>query len=312
MDSRATSVFELIACERLKSGLRDAFTYLLDSLYQMTTHSDGEWPRRDEFVLLIDLIVEGAHLKAYNAAYAEKLFGLTRAKGQSDGTDPQAGPSIVMSLAELTLLPYLKRKMSRYFEELNYKQVRTADDLQQIRLYKMMSNVFSLCEFIALIRYAARRSNYHTTMSAVLGIRLMTRPAIDLLQQNTAANMDKQPATIDVMSRTTADALAKVLSIGSYVIQFLDYWNTHSNSAPLFNGNLPIPEAPNRSDLEFADDKSSSVCLICSHVRQNECVLSNTGYVFCYSCIHRYVTRERKCPVTGQPSTVENVVRLHS
>jgi peroxin-12 len=295
---RIPSVFELIACDKLKDSLREAFRYLLEHLSCYDYYKRLPLPPSDEFVFLLDLLIEYNYLKAYKASYAEHLYSLVRCDKKSNGTIQQVLPSLIC----LTVVPYISRKVEKYFEQLNYKESRTADEVRSIRIYRLMHHSSSFLALINLLRYAGGRSKYHNTLNILTGLSLQG-------QAEREVDYDSNSGSI-LTSKTIADFTGRALTVGSYIIQFLDYWNTHSNSKPLFSSSLVVPEPPNRDDLAYTDDKSSSICLICEHVRQNECALSNTGYVFCYSCIYRYVKSRRKCPITGNPATVDNIVKL--
>lgn len=295
---RLPSIFELVACDKLKGGLREAFRYLLENFSCYETYKRLPLPPTDELVLVLDLLIEYNHLRAYNASYAENLYHLVRYDRKTNDIIQQVLPSLIC----LTVIPYISRKVEKYFEELNYKDSRTAADVRHIRIYRLLTHSTSFLNLIGLLRYAGGRSKYHSTLNILTGISLRGR-----LEQE---DNDDGNAGYILTSKTIADFMGKALTVGSYVIQFLDYWNTHSNSTPLFGASLKIPEPPNRDDLAYTDDRSSGICLICEHVRQNECALSNTGYVFCYSCIYRYVKSKHRCPVTGHPATVDNIVKL--
>lgn len=313
-DCRPPSVFELIACDRLKSGLREALRYLLDNLRNVNSFRGLPIPPSDETIFLLDLLIEYNHLRAHNASYAENLYNLIRFIGDAKSNKPTDGninsfKQILPSLLTLTLMPYIGRKVDRYFEELNYKDTRTADELLKIRVYRIFTKSYSFLNLICMVRFAAGKSKYHTLMDALMNVSLMSRTE-NLVDDSTATETQLSYR----ISKTLADVMGRGLTFGSYVIQFLDYWNTHTNSASLFSAALPIPDPP-RMDTDalmpYTDDRSSNLCLICLHLRQNECVLSNTGYVFCYSCLQRYVTTKQRCPVTGNPTNVDNIVRLH-
>lgn len=267
------STLDLIYCDRLKSGLREAMRYLLEQC---------NWSRVDETVLLVDVIIEYNFLKSYKASYAEKLFNLIRK------TD-----NIIPSLVCLTLIPYIKTKVERYIHELNYKDARTADDIRKIEIYKLTSKFFTTVDLLYMLSYSIGKTPYHNLTSKLLKAPLETR------------SIDENQVTNNI-----ADLLGRCLTAASYMIQFLDFWNTRTNSAPLFTVSMPIPDPPVRDNYAYSDERSANTCLICLHVRKNECVLSNTGYVFCYNCIHRYVTSKQKCPITGHPSNVNNIVKL--
>lgn len=295
------SILELIACDSLKDGLREALRYLLDNINNIDAIRALPLPSSDEAILLLDVFIEYNHLRSYKASYAENLYNLFRVSRSTGRKVESAIPSLLC----LTLIPYLRRKLDKYFEELNYKEKRTADDIQKIRLYKILTRSCSFFNLICMVRFCAGKTTYHTLLDGLLNIELVNES-----QDSNSLDLINNQSFVDKASKVIADLLGGGLTIGSYVIQFLDYWNTHSNSAPLFNVSLPVPDPPKKDELAYTDDRSSNICLICLHARQNECALSNTGYVFCYSCLQRYVTAKQRCPVTGHPTTVDNIVRL--
>ena len=295
MEERIPSIFELSSCDKLKQGLREAFRYLLENLRHYGSIDFLPLPPPDETVLILDLIIEYNFLRAYNSSYSENLYNLIR-HSKTDNRLQQVLPSLIC----LTIIPYITRKLDRYFEELNYKETRTADELRRIRIYRILTRSSTFINLICMLRYTAGRSKYHSIDN------LATRTTLKCRTQDEEEIMTVSERT----SKAIADLLGKSLTIGSYIVQFLDYWNTHSNSTPLFSASIEIPEPPNIDDIPYTDERSSSICLICEHVRQNECALSNTGYVFCYSCIYRYVKSKHRCPITGNPATVDNIVKL--
>lgn len=304
------SIFDLLACDNLKSGIREAIRYLLEKLNTNEETRKLIILKPDELVLLIDSIIEYNHLRAYNASYAENLFGLIRFSGKpssSSSSNNQQGilRSVLPSLISLTLVPYLTHKFDRYFQELNLKETRTANELTRLKYYKQLNRIRTIVNMAYIIRHASERSVYHNAMNAILSVQLRTLTLDDLQfrEKHKQTNVDK-------FCKTTADLLGRLLTVGSYMIQFLDFWNTRTNSAPLFGSNLPIPEAPKDINYAHSDERSANICLICLNVRQNECVLSNTGYVFCYKCIHRYVATNGRCPITKHPANVNNIIQL--
>lgn len=300
-DYYSPSIFELVSCDKLKNGLREALRYLLENLSQVDSIRRLPIPPPDESILILDIFIEYNYLRTYNASYAENLFNLVR---QSRATGAKSD-KLLASLFCVALVPYMRRKIDKYFEDLNYKETRSADELRMIRVYKLLSKSCAFVDLICLLRYSAGKSSYHSVLNGILNTCLMGR--VEDIQDDDPSHTR---SLADNVSRHIADVTGRALTIGSYIIQFLDYWNTHTNSAPLLSASLPIPDPPSKEGLAYADEGSSNLCLICLHVRQNECALSNTGYVFCYKCLHRYVTTKRRCPVTGQPTTVDNIVKL--
>lgn len=308
------SIFDLVACDNLKSGLREAFRYLLNHVGVSLRISDIEI-NQDDLVLLIDSLIEFFHLKAYNASYAENLFGLVRSSPNPESTLTKENAklrSVLPSLVCLCFIPYFKHKLDRYFQDMYLKDSRTSNELEWIEYYKTFTKLQTILDLICTVRYASGKSDHHNAINTLLKLSISNQSD---LQAETTRCDDKtynSDATIntDKLCKTMADLLGRCLTVGSYVIQFLDYWNTSTNSASLFDASLPIPDPPKQKDYPHSDERSANICLICLHVRQNECVLSNTGYVFCYKCIHRYVTTNGKCPITGLAANVNNIIQL--
>jgi peroxin-12 len=77
---------------------------------------------------------------------------------------------------------------------------------------------------------------------------------------------------------------------------------------------LPPPELPEK----FKQTKYYKIlserpgcCPLCSRERTNECALGVSGFVFCYSCIFKFVKENKRCPVTGAPCTTKSIIRLY-
>ncbi|VDM72662.1 unnamed protein product [Strongylus vulgaris] len=73
-----------------------------------------------------------------------------------------------------------------------------------------------------------------------------------------------------------------------------------------------VPPAPHKllteSSVLMLD---TNKCPLCMRRRTNDTALSVSGYVFCYSCIYDHVSKFKTCPVTGLPSTVNELIRLY-
>ncbi|OTF76078.1 C3HC4 Zinc finger domain containing protein [Euroglyphus maynei] len=101
----------------------------------------------------------------------------------------------------------------------------------------------------------------------------------------------------------------------AFIIQFLDYWNTRTDLRQLFNQQqLPDLPPPISGDKNLGKNSpiSLNLCPICGHKRTNATALTSSGYVFCYSCIHSYLIKNNRCPITGFPSKLEQLVRIFS
>lgn len=57
--------------------------------------------------------------------------------------------------------------------------------------------------------------------------------------------------------------------------------------------------------------ESTNLCPICLKQKKNECVLTVSGFVFCYPCIFKYVKKHKKCPLTNYQCNIRNIARIY-
>ena len=57
--------------------------------------------------------------------------------------------------------------------------------------------------------------------------------------------------------------------------------------------------------------QDKNLCPLCIKKRTNECVLSVSGFVFCYVCIFKFVREHQRCPLTNYPCTIKNIIRIY-
>ncbi|VDP14843.1 unnamed protein product [Soboliphyme baturini] len=63
-------------------------------------------------------------------------------------------------------------------------------------------------------------------------------------------------------------------------------------------------------ELCYPRDGILRACPLCHKPRRNDTVLVTCGFVFCYSCIHKYLQENGRCPITGIPATNAQLIRL--
>ncbi|CAH9068886.1 unnamed protein product [Cuscuta europaea] len=98
-----------------------------------------------------------------------------------------------------------------------------------------------------------------------------------------------------------------------FFFKMMEWWYQSAEermSAPTIYPPPPPPPAPKvaRDGIPLPPDKS--LCPLCSQKRVNPSVVSVSGFVFCYTCIFKYVSQYKRCPVTLTPATVDHIRRL--
>jgi hypothetical protein len=66
------------------------------------------------------------------------------------------------------------------------------------------------------------------------------------------------------------------------------------------------------SNKTYQQMTQRNLCPICSKKRRNESVLTVSGFVFCYTCIFKFVKEHKRCPITSSPCDVAQIIRIYS
>jgi hypothetical protein len=104
------SVFELLAQERLTDLIRPCLRQVLKFLHEIRPLSNSLrilYKYKDEFILLIESIVQWLYLHFYSALVGEHFYGLKR-------TANNRLRSLILSV----FLPYVKLKLDSLYEEM--------------------------------------------------------------------------------------------------------------------------------------------------------------------------------------------------
>jgi peroxin-12 len=119
--------------------------------------------------------------------------------------------------------------------------------------------------------------------------------------------------TLISLLRSAADYAKWGILAAIFIFKFLEWWYSPSNRAMTQQSKLPVPPPPTyqtaaQDGISLPQDKS--LCPLCLNVRVNSACLSS-GYVFCYTCLHTYVTAHQRCPVSHRPQTLDMIRRIY-
>eukprot|EP00890_Picochlorum_soloecismus_P003021 jgi/Picsp_1/371/NSC_00369-R1_protein len=99
-----------------------------------------------------------------------------------------------------------------------------------------------------------------------------------------------------------SDHTRTALILAVFGFKALEWWYTTAEEALGSNASLPVPPPPPAYSTlhgEYKLPKDTAVCPLCLNRRVNPCLVSSSGYVFCYPCIFKYVEANGACPITG-------------
>jgi hypothetical protein len=96
-------------------------------------------------------------------------------------------------------------------------------------------------------------------------------------------------------------------------IKLLDWWLKAEVGTGGRRSNIPeFPSPPQLapSAAQLIPPEDSRLCPLCRLPRRNPCV-SATGFVFCFACLSGALSRKPVCPISGQPCSPEDTIRLY-
>lgn len=181
------------------------------------------------------------------ASFAENFYGLERVTLSGDQlslTDQ------IKSLLSLTLPSYIFSKIQNYLAK--------KDDGHTVRKlnFSTIRYLYDLLVLINWILYTLGKSSSHNPLLRVLGIRL--QHADD--------------------SSDSGLSLTKVIEMGAFFVQFLEWWFTNQSTQAKSILSLPVPPAPHSKAWEKCPKAKTGECPLCRQPWKNECVLRVSGY----------------------------------
>jgi len=326
------SIFDVLAQESLMSGLRPAARHLSKFLAWSYPNIFGGFARRfEEWYTVADLLLQNYYLKHYSASFSENFYDIKRVLSSNGNNLPQSHRW--RSLIAIVIIPYIRLKLDELYERLKRdgerRQGAPSNPTKWTRLKDAFMAIYPMIcaglEFWTLVLqagYILSKTSVHSPWLMLAGVRLERMTPEDYTLMSGSSNYLPSNASvwlrfITVIRRVTATLfrlLSKLLGIGLLLVQFLDYWQSSEREKKGQSSltSLPIPPAPHTVLTEQSVIRMDPrLCPICRKPRQNDTVISVSGYVYCYVCIAKYLQQHRCCPVTKMPADTEHLIRLY-
>ncbi|RWS14086.1 peroxisome assembly protein 12-like protein [Dinothrombium tinctorium] len=306
------SIFEALTADNLANGLKNAFHYLSKVAVQSNPAKYSFYHIYfDEVYLLFDFVVQFVHLYVYKASFAERIYGLRRIDSKQGGLSLKHS---LVSLFWLVSFPYLRSKLNTIYEQLSrehfegkLKKEKRKHAYLFVQVYPTLNALWELNVLLHQITYTVGRGRNHNPLLTLAGVELIVfSPEISRETIESETLLIKMKRLSLLTAKLIAKSFGYGLSFGAFFLQFLDYWYTRETLSPNFTA-LPLPPPPKK----FTSDLANDTCPICLNKRKNETVLTTSGFVFCYSCIHHYIAEYGKCPVSGYYSTQNHLLKLY-
>ena len=328
------TIFDIVAQENMQSLFRTSFNHLFKWLIH-AEHSPRLSPIRDALYLSLHGLIEMVYLKAYDGLFSEYFYGMKRLNLTSNWKR-------ILSILLSVVLPYLKAKLDEFYEDLE----RTTDISQLNSGSNNNSNVFTKSKLIIKkfllkfypylhliwhltflyfrFKFMINMSDYSSPLLQMLGVRLV----YDSDSNNDSDN--ESPSFLIRLLQSSNKLFPSLI----YFVQFYQWYEeyTENNSYETSDFSLakhlykseeigddgaavviPPPRLPDKllNSKAYTSLAAANLCPICTKKRTNECVLSVSGFVFCYPCIFKFIKEHSRCPLTKFPCTVKNIVRIY-
>lgn len=317
----------------------------------LTRALTGGAPWGEEIFLGIMLLTESLFLKHFDATFSESFFGMTRSgavrrKTLSPAPKLQPGENgeeyalagirfrpltskqRAFALLTVTLIPYLWRRLGKYYSWLidseNEGTVIERRGIEDNRgnwmrwlnwcvekMYPWLHALIELSSAGFIIFYLSDRTPYF---------------APDLYLQSTVirrldqADYHKRQQNADgtsLMRRYQVALMAVIIGL-----RFLEWWNTDGGRGAVsaqLRQQLPMPGPPvpdpSRTERQVPHAlpvPTDGSCPLCQKPVTNLACNIATGVVFCYPCLHSYVTDKGCCPTRPDVrTTVQHIRRLY-
>ncbi|KAH6761961.1 peroxin-12 [Perilla frutescens var. hirtella] len=98
-----------------------------------------------------------------------------------------------------------------------------------------------------------------------------------------------------------------------FFFKMMEWWYQSAEermSAPTVYPPPPPPPPPKVAKEGIPLPPDRTLCPLCLQKRANPSVMAVSGFVFCYTCVFKYASQYKRCPVTLMPATVDQIRRL--
>ncbi|KAK9868707.1 hypothetical protein WJX84_006575 [Apatococcus fuscideae] len=130
-----------------------------------------------------------------------------------------------------------------------------------------------------------------------------------------------KPALLQLLQRgwlratwAVADHTRNALILSVFGFKLLEWWYNSAEGRIAGQQKKPPPPPPN-PPLPVVDGidlpSDPGICGLCQRPRTNPAMLSISGYLFCYPCLHAHLVEHSHCPVTHISATQDDVWRLY-
>ncbi|CAD5234281.1 unnamed protein product [Bursaphelenchus xylophilus] len=313
------SVFDILAQQSQQQSLKPALQYVLKfgGLFYKSKGFNSFMKWFDEFYAVVMLGMENHFLKKYGASFSENFYSMKRIFDDQSKTLPSDSERR-RSLLFLVVLPYVESKLSAYKTKIENTDpnLRTPFMNMFYKIYPIFVKILGIISLVFLVLYGFGYSNIQSLPLFLLGAKLqrLTPEEMEAFEKP----VYNESGVLGRVTRVFLQIPSWTGRLFSYVLffkdvhEFMQTSNEEENKSFKYDIDFARPVHPSNliSQSQLAQMETDK-CPLCHKRRQNDTVLSVSGYVFCFTCINSYVRSEKRCPITNLPTSHEQLVRLY-
>ncbi|GJQ85375.1 hypothetical protein Trydic_g10149 [Trypoxylus dichotomus] len=306
------SIFVVVAQNSLNVTLQPAFQKIIEFLAEWNSkYSNWLTKYSNECFLACNMALQYYYLKNHDASFSEYFYGLKRTSLKNI---PLTQKQRYLCLLYLVLFPYLRQKLYKKLEVYKLEEAEAifTNDLPSkckkfiLRFESAVEVTWSLWLLINYLRYMSDETESQNPILRLLKLKLVygieTEDDITFWSSLFQGKLNLTEFTKGILP----NALRSSIEIGAFFVQFLQTWYREKSNYSITA--LPTVPPP-QPDPNAANYKEK--CPICLQAWKLPTVVPISGYVFCFSCIVKYLRENQSCPVTNYPAKVVDLVRLY-
>ncbi|CDY42925.1 BnaC05g47260D [Brassica napus] len=334
-DGTRPTFFEMAAAQQLPASLRASLTYSLGVFALRRSFLHRILDYEDEFFASLMLVLEGHSLRTTDASFAESLYGLRRKSVRlrlSKGSGEEVQRSglekrqRILSVVFLVVLPGNSGN-----QELSVR-VQLATKIKKFVAvcYPWIHASSEGLSFTYQLLYLLDATGFYSLVLQALGIQVCRATGQELMDTSSSIskirNHERERLRGPPWFKTVQGALLSCsyvvldyaqtgLIAAVFIFKMMEWWYQSAEerlTAPTVYPPPPPPPSPkifiSIEGIPLPPDRT--LCALCLQKLANPSVVTVSGFVFCYSCVFKYVSQYKRCPVTLIPASVDQIRRL--
>lgn len=255
------SVFVLLAEDQLQSSLRGAVKFVIKvkrifyfyKIKNLTLCSNqffiGKYPHHlatlkphsAELQLLLELAIQWSYLHRWNGTFTERFFSLQRYSACSQrGVSTLGRKEIILSLAAVSLVPFLLAKLDRHLEVARDRQLTnerfgqtlyelTKSEKLLLQHYSTAKQFYQLLKVLLWISYSVGGGRSHMSPSVPFYLLSCLCSGLQLGQSKEEMLKLERSSVASILSQKMTTFFDVALKSGAFLVQFLEYWYSQAD-----------------------------------------------------------------------------------